>query len=143
MLLTQKPKTKVFRQFIHPIINSEIVSKLFTHQEWLTSSSWMGDGCAFSSPVIPHPSFHLHQHHHHHYCFPLGYFATVVALAASSLEKKIEKHKKKKSYCILCTLKCTICFVWKKNIIVFSDFSAFKIKVTALLNFKFFFFLYF
>ena len=102
-----KLKLNFVRQFIHPIFNSQNgVFKLFNYQEWLTSSSWMGDDCASTSPVIPHPPFHLHELPTL-LLLPLGECATAVAMAASSCEKKNLKIPKKTSYCILCTLKCT------------------------------------
>jgi hypothetical protein len=56
-----------------------------------------------------------------------------VALAASSLEKKLKKNTKKiLLYSMYNKMYKIFFFVWKKNSIVFSDFSAFKIKVTAL-----------
>jgi hypothetical protein len=65
----------------------------------------MGDDCASTSPVIPHPPFHLHQLPTL-LLLPLGEFATAVAMAASSFEKNL-KIPKKTSYCNLCTLRCT------------------------------------
>jgi hypothetical protein len=100
----------------------------------------MGDDCGASSPVIPHPPFHLH-HIHLTTTASLGIFLPPLWLwLQAALKKKLKKIQKKillysmynKMY------KKIFFFVWKKNSIVFSDFSAFKIKVTALSNFIFF-----
>ncbi len=138
-----------------------MIFKLFTYQEWLASSSWMGDGCAFLSPVIPHPSFHLHY---------LNIYITIISpywemppvwqWLHCSLEKKIWKIQKKytvslpplwlwlqaamkkklknQKKILLYSMYIKMYQILKKNIIVFSDFSAFLlIKVTALSNFIF------
>ncbi len=128
-------KLNFVRQFIHPIINSEIVFKLFTYQEWLTSSSWMGDDCALSSPVIPHPPFH--PHHHNNYFSLLGDLPVFGIGWVQPWQKnsKIQKKICNSTVCscelfvnyfyMLCTLICTK--FWKTNI-VFEYFSAFKIN---------------
>jgi hypothetical protein len=82
-----------------------------------------------TSPVIPHPPFHPHQLPTL-LLLPLGDFATSVAMAASSFEKKknlkIPK-KKKTSYCNLCTLRCTkINFCLKKYCKFFEIFRLYK-----------------
>ena len=88
----------------------------------------MGDDCASTSPVIPHPPFHLHELPTL-LLLPLGECATAVAMAASSCEKKNLKIPKKTSYCILCTLKCTkVNFLFEKRILYFEYFPAFKIN---------------
>jgi len=92
----------------------------------------MGDDCGASSPVIPHPPFHLHHIHLTTTASPLGYFATVVALAASSLEKKIEKIQKKILLYSMYNKMYKKFFFCLEKVLYFSDFSAFKIKVTAL-----------
>jgi hypothetical protein len=95
----------------------------------------MGDGCALSSPVIPHPPFHLHLNinHHNNILFLLpGTWATIVALAVMQpwqKKHKNSKKKKKNTYTVFafrayffckftankqCTLKCTKLILEKK-----------------------------
>ncbi len=140
MLLTQKfQKINFVRQFIRPIYDSKMVFKLVIYQEWLTSSSWMGDDSAVTSPVIPHSPFHLHHHNIFITFFPPVWekAATVVALAVNSLDKKIFKNPKKFNCTFLIYIK--MYHILKKNLLYWLDiFLALKIKVTALSKFLFF-----
>jgi hypothetical protein len=57
----------------------------------------MGDGCVLSSPVIPHPPFHLHLNINHHPFSPpwemgIGCYA--------ALAKKKHKNSKKITYTV-------------------------------------------
>jgi len=75
----------------------------------------MGDDCGATSPVIPHPPFHLHQPPTL-LQLPLGECATAVAMAVSSLEKKKFKNTKKKLSTVFVYIKMykTLIFCFKK-----------------------------
>jgi hypothetical protein len=144
----------LFRQFIRLKFKYQKFQyfKLFKSQEWLTSSSWMGDGCALTSPVIPHPPFHLHHHQHpHHIYLHLGRWAAAAANGCkATFEKKNilqnPKKKKKKIYNILYWLSsylifCKLCFCRSMYITMYKIFGKKKnicycILIFRLLKFK-------
>ena len=89
----------------------------------------MGDDCASTSPVIPHPPFHLHELPTL-LLLPLGECATAVAMAASSCEKKNLKIPKKNFilYSVYIKVYKKLIFCLKKEILYFEYFPAFKIN---------------
>ena len=84
----------------------------------------MGDDCGATSPVIPHPPFHPHQ------------LSSQIQLSWERLSrcgigcqqpwKKNWKKIQKKTYIVLCTLKCTKIFFYANNIVYV--YLAFKNK---------------
>jgi hypothetical protein len=74
----------------------------------------MGDDCGATSPVIPHPSFHLPSYPHTTIALPEREFAMLWQWLPAALKKKLKKSKKKKTYIVLCTLKCTKVFCFQK-----------------------------
>jgi len=91
----------------------------------------MGDGCALSSPVIPHPPFHLHHIHLTTTASPWDILPPLWLWLQAAL-KKIEKIQKKiLLYSMYNKMYKKIFFVWKK-VLYFQIFRLFKIKVTAL-----------
>jgi hypothetical protein len=83
----------------------------------------MGDDCGATSPVIPHPPFHPHQPPHTNTAL-LRAFAMLGIGCQQPWEKKLKKSKKK-TYIVLCTLKCTKKYFFFSNNIVFV-YLAFK-----------------
>jgi hypothetical protein len=97
----------------------------------------MGDDCASTSPVIPHPPFHLHELPTL-LLLPLGECATAVAMAASSCVKKKFKNTKKNFilYSVYIKVYKKLIFCLKKEYCILNIFRLLKlIKVTALPNF--------
>jgi hypothetical protein len=85
----------------------------------------MGDDCGATSPVIPHPPFHLPSSPHTTIVVPERVFAMLWQWLPAALKKKLKKSKKK-LVLYLCTLKCTkvYSFVFlNKNIV--SDYFGF------------------
>jgi hypothetical protein len=95
----------------------------------------MGDDCGSLSPVIPHPPFHLHHIHLTTTASPWDILPPLWLWLQAALKKKLKKNTKKiLLYSMYNKMYKNFFFFFleKKNSIVFSDFSAFKIKVTAL-----------
>ncbi len=100
----------------------------------------MGDDCGATSPVITHPPFHPHQPPHTNTAL-LRAFATLWHWLSTALRKKLKKSKRKKTYIVLCTLKCTKNIFCPKVDIVYVYLAFLNlIKVTALSIYYYFFF---
>jgi hypothetical protein len=87
----------------------------------------MGDDCGASSPVIPHPPFHLH-HIHLTTTASLGIFLPPLWLWLQAALKKIEKKKIQKKillYSMYNKMYKKIFFFCLEKVLYFSDFSAF------------------
>jgi hypothetical protein len=100
----------------------------------------MGDDCGATSPVIPHPPFHTHQP-------PTRIQLSWERLPCCGIgcqqpwKKIFKKIPKKKTYIVLCTLKCTKIFFYSNNIVcVYLTFKFNKSHCSSDLLLLFFFF---